>query len=343
MPIPIPIILAIAATAAAGSGLVAGAKGVKNIINSKKIAEQAKERHEENERTLKHYNTKCCKIMDLLGTNEIKILADLSEFIELFEKIKNRPLLKNLYIEQFNAPKFSCDEIKDISFGAAAMVGGLSGAALGAASGIAASGATTAAVMALGTASTGTAISTLSGAALTNATLAALGGGSLAAGGGGIALGTTILGASTLGVGLLVGGIVFNIVGSKIQEQSQDIVREVDKMEHSINKVVDYLKKLARIAKRYNSTLVALSDCYYSQIDLMRDLVSYKTNWRDYTADEKLIVENTVLLVGAIYAMCKVQLVVNSEEETELNIKVINKKEASKARKRGKELLEQLA
>ena len=93
----------------------------------------------------------------------------------------------------------------------------------------------------------------------------------------------------------------------------------------------------------YNSTLVALSDRYYIQIDLMRDLVSYKTNWRDYTADEKLIVENTVLLVGAIYAMCKVQLVVNSEEETELNIKVINKKEASKARKRGKELLEQLA
>ena len=187
--------------------------------------------------------------MDLLGTNEIKILADLGEFIELFEKIKNRPLLNNLHIEQFNALKFSSDELKDISLGAAAIVGSLSEAALGAASGITSSGATTAAVMALGTASTGTAISTLSGAALTNATLAALGGGSLAAGGGGIALGTTILGASTLGVGLLVGGIVFNIVSSKIQEQSQDIVREVDKMEHSINKVVDYLKKLARIAK----------------------------------------------------------------------------------------------
>lgn len=52
----------------------------------------------------------------------------------------------------------------------------------------------------------------LSGAA-TNATLAALGGGAIAAGGG-IGLGTTILGATGLGVDLLVGGIIFNVTES---------------------------------------------------------------------------------------------------------------------------------
>ena len=83
----------------------------------------------------------------------------------------------------------------------------LGSAAAGVAVGFAAAGGTTAAVMALGTASTGTAIASLSGVAATNATLAALGGG-------GIALGTTILGASTLGVGLLVGGIIFSVVGN---------------------------------------------------------------------------------------------------------------------------------
>ena len=111
-------------------------------------------------------------------------------------------------------PKFEGEEIKKASVGASILIGGLGGAALGTAGGFAASGATTAAVMALGTASTGTAISALSGAAATNATLAALGGGSLAAGGGGIALGTTMLGAATLGVGLLVGGVIFSCTGS---------------------------------------------------------------------------------------------------------------------------------
>ena len=43
-----------------------------------------------------------------------------------------------------------------------------------------------------------------SGAAAVNATLAALGGGALAAGGGGMALGSAVLGAATLGVGILV-------------------------------------------------------------------------------------------------------------------------------------------
>ena len=47
-------------------------------------------------------------------------------------------------------------------------------------------------------------------------TLALLGGGTLAAGGGGMAAGAAALGAATLGVGLLVGGIIFSFTGGKM-------------------------------------------------------------------------------------------------------------------------------
>ena len=129
---------------------------------------------------------------------------------------------------QFELPQYNREELEQISIGAGVLLGGLGGAALGTAGGFAAAGATTAAVMALGTASTGTATASLSGIAATNATLAALGGDAIAAGGGGIALGTTVLGAATLGVGLLVGGIICNLTGRSMTDKANRIWSEVE-------------------------------------------------------------------------------------------------------------------
>lgn len=112
--------------------------------------------------------------------------------------------------ENINLPEYNPEELQKAYVGAEVLLGALGGATLGTAGGFAAAGATTAAVTALGSASTGTAIASLSGAAATNATLAFLGGGSIAAGGGGIALGSAVLGASTLGMGVLLGGFIFN-------------------------------------------------------------------------------------------------------------------------------------
>lgn len=135
------------------------------------------------------------------------------------------------------------------------LLGGIGGAAVGTAGGFAAAGATTSAVMALGTASTGTAIASLSGAAATNATLAALGGGAVAAGGGGIALGTSILGAATLGVGLLVGGVIFSATGSKLSDKADEAWEQMEKAEKTINKICEYLLDLRKMAGRYINSL----------------------------------------------------------------------------------------
>lgn len=230
-------------------------------------------------------------------------------------------------------PKFEGEEIKKASVGASILIGGLGGAALGTAGGFAASGATTAAVMALGTASTGTAISALSGAAATNATLAALGGGSLAAGGGGIALGTTMLGAATLGVGLLVGGVIFSCTGSKLSNKADKAWEQMISNEQKINKICNYLFDLQRTAERYNATLLRMRSLYIKQLDKMRVVIeSYPercVNWKNLSWEEQRIIENTVLIVGVLYAMCKVQLVYKSNysDQNLINHAVINKAE----------------
>lgn len=209
----------------------------------------------------------------------------------------------------------NAEELKTVSVGAGVLLWGLGGATLGTAGGFAAAGATTAAVMALGTASTGTAIASLSGAAATNATLAALGGGAIAAGGGGMALGTTILGATTLGAGLLVGGIIFNFAGGAISKKADKAQAQMQQAQGEIFLICRYLRDLYDTEKRYEKMLSSVERIYRKHLDRLEDLVilSGKTDWQQYSDQEKQLTENTALLVGLLFQMCKVQLVLTAE------------------------------
>lgn len=116
----------------------------------------------------------------------------------------------------------------------------------------------------LRTASTGTAISTLSGVAATNTTLAALGGGSLAAGGGGVSLGSTVSGAATLGVGLLVGGAILSFTGSSLVSKADEVWKQMCENEYRIDTICDYMERLQRTSGDYLNTLNNLEEMYES-------------------------------------------------------------------------------
>ena len=47
--------------------------------------------------------------------------------------------------------------------------------------------------------------------------------------------------------------------------------------------------------------------------------IDHKTDYSLYSEKEKLITENTVLLVNLLYQMCKVKLVLASENKDEIN------------------------
>ena len=220
MPLPLIIggIAAVAGVAGVGTGIHGGIK-MKEASDTMKLAQSKQERAIA---LFNSRNDETTALMDAIGTQELEILSTFDDFSDIIEKIQGRPEFKAYKREGIDLPEYEAEELKKISAGAGVLLGGIGGAAAGTAGGFAAAGATTSAVMALGTASTGTAISALSGAAATNATLAALGGGAVAYGGGGMALGTAVLGGATLGVGLLVGGIIFNVTGSKLSDKADE-------------------------------------------------------------------------------------------------------------------------
>lgn len=304
---PLPLLAWLAIAAAAG-GVGAGVKGGVDMSNAKDLVDKAKKRNERNQNRLESTQRTCISQTDKLGKYELEIVKSFDEFSRLFEKIHNKPSFETINSNNYKLPRVDFSELKETSVTAAIVLGGLGGAALGTASGFAAAGATTSIVMAIGTASTGTAISALSGAAATNATLAALGGGSLAAGGGGMAAGAAALSGATLGFGLLVGGFVFAAVGSNMKGKAEEAWDQMLENENEINKACIYLDDLKRYATKYYDALYKVNRLYQTYLSGLKTLVDLlgKTNWNSYSSEEKKLVENTVLLVGLLYNMCKV-------------------------------------
>ena len=320
---PIPLILGAAAAAAGLIGAGAGIHGGIKMKEAHDTIESAQRRHDRNKRRFKEKQEAATNAMDTLGELELNTLKSFKHFQALIEIIQNRPKFKPYEKNGVKIPPYDKEKIKEVSVGAEILLGGLGGAGLGTAGGLAASGLTTGAIMAFGTASTGTAISTLSGAAATNATLAALGGGSLAAGGGGMALGSLILGGATLGVGLLVGGIIFNITGSSLSDKADEAWSQMKKAEDEIDSICPYLDDLKSIAERYSAALIKVKNIYDSHIKLLYSIFNSQTamyntiDWNNFTLEQQVTVHNTSLLVGVLFNMCKVNIVNKSETEGE--------------------------
>ncbi len=318
---PLPLFLgvgaAIAGAVGAGTG-IHGAVKMKDANDTMKAAQAKALRCNE---IFESKNVDTTQAMDALGKKELEILQSFSEFSRLFEMIHNKPEFKSYSQDGIVLPKYNPEEIKEVSIGAGVLLGGIGGAALGTAGGFAAAGATTAAVMALGTASTGTAIASLSGVAATNATLAALGGGAIAAGGGGMALGTTMLGAATLGVGLMVGGVIFNIVGSSLSNKADEAWQQAKQAEEQVEKIALYLDTLKTASIKYTASIISVDTVYRKHLAMLSYIVEIlkKEDWNTFTPEEKTITENTLLLVNLLYNMGKVKLVLPSSCKDGLN------------------------
>lgn len=318
---PLPIILSIVAGVTALGGAGAGISGAVKMKDANDTLKLAQSKMERCQNTVDSNNKATTAAMDELGKLEINILKSFKEFSDIIERIQNRPEFDEVNIDGAKLPKYDPEKIKNVSMGAGVLAGGIGGAVAGTAGGFAAAGATAAAVAATATASTGVAIGSLSGAAATNATLAALGGGAIAAGGGGMALGATVLGASTLGVGLLVGGIIFNFTGSKLSDKADDAWRQANKAEDEADKICEYLKELRDTASYYNVNLVKINNLYIEHLNRLKKTVIYdgKTDWRTFTREEDLNGKNTVMLVGLLYEMCKVKLVIKTNNSNGIN------------------------
>lgn len=312
MPLPLVIGAVIAGTVGVGAGI----HGASKMKKADATINNAKDKHKQNIERFEHQHETTTSIMDKLGELELKILASFGKFSAAIEKIQGLPEFEAYNKNSVNIPKYKYSDFGIISFRASLKLGVIRGAAAGRA------GAIAGAIAAAGTAGTsvaGTAIASLSGVTATNTTLATLGGGSIAVGVGGIALGATMLGATTFGVSFLVGGITFNVLGSNLSDKADEAWAQMKKTEEEIDKIMPYLIDLNNIADKYFTTMSKVQSAYDTNLNALMYTVTQKTDWSTFTDEQKMFTENTVLLVGLLYKMCRVQLISVAEDVTALN------------------------
>lgn len=326
---PLPVMLLGVGAAALGTGT--GIHGAVMMKDADSVLKTAQERYQGSLENFKKMNILANQRMDALGTLELRILSGFKDFSDTMGKIQNRPQFKEYHKESADLPVCDMKELEKVHVRAGMLLGSLVGAALGTVGGLAAAGMTTSVVMAFGTASTGTAISTLSGAAAANAALAALGGGTVAAGGGGMALGATVLGVSSLGTGMLAGGVLFDVIGRKLSDQAHEAYDQAFRTEELVNKICVNLSQIAEVAAVYYHILEGVQEKYLECFEYVSCTVNHlhKEDWNRFDDWEKNAVQNTIMLVSLLYKMCKVNLVKQDEYNHEMCI--VNQKGVEEA------------
>lgn len=245
MPLPlIPVAIALVVSGLGGAS--AGAKGVGNMTDAKRIQSKAKERHEGD--LARHEKAEVATSAHLVdyGTRQIEIQATtLSDWVTWLEanahKVKH---LKKAVVGGVAVTEFDLPELRKLVKEAQLLRGG-AGAVISA---VVAQQAAIAGVTSLALAGTGVGIATLSGAAAEGAMLAWLGGGTLVAGGGGMAAGGAVLTGVGVVPALLVGGITLAIQGDKALTQAKKYEADADKAEAEIDLRIDLLQRLRRRA-----------------------------------------------------------------------------------------------
>lgn len=138
---------------------------------------------------------------------------------------------------------------------------------------------------------------------------------------------------------LIVGGVIFNVTGSKLSNKADEAFKQAKKEETEVRKICRYMRTLSDAESRFEDALQTVDKIYRRHLEKLGDLVvlSGKTDWNDYSDAEKKLTENTALLVGLLYSMCKVQLVLQSNSATELNR--VNEEEINASREAAKNFL----
>lgn len=305
----------------AAVGVASSASGAKKLSDASKIKNDANYRYKSKRLEFDSIDENTNTSLKKLGQLKVDVWKAFNKFISIYEKIQNKPEISgNVSSESINLTKSELKNIKGVALTMQDMVRTSAGAiSAGGLIGIATSGGLASTIT---VASTGTAISTLSGAAATNATLAAFGGGSLASGGLGMAGGSAVLGGLTFAPMLVVGGIMINAKGKASLDTANDISDEVDSAVSKMNEAEKLLNKVKILSEEIYRELNKLFVIYKKLISSMGNIVSIKTNYRDFTYEEQKLLEKTTLSVLMLKRLTMTDILDSKKENTVLEYSI---------------------
>lgn len=332
---PIPFLLAAGAAVAGATGVVKGAKSIKNNKNAKEILEETQFKYQRTESKLEKQREITNNELEELGQIKLKVWAnDMNDFLNIFSmyknvnfehdlefddaiknNISNSEFLNNIKIASMNAVEITQAGVASLGSGALAGVASYGGA------------------MMFAHASTGTAIATLSGVAAKNATLAWFGGGAIKAGGLGMAGGSMVLGGIVAGPVLAVAGFIMEAKSEENLAKAKKAVAEAEQAIEKMNIMIDFMAGVERLSNQYTSFIDSFSNNYISiinELEKITEIAKYrqalvygenkikydkqKIDFNILTVREKKLLHLSWLMTQVYYSILSTSLLTENNE-----------------------------
>lgn len=339
---PIPFLFAAGAAVAGATGVVKGAKSIKNNKDAKEMIEEAQIKYQNAESRLENQREITNEELEKLGKIKLNVWAnDMHDFLNIFSVYKNVNFEHNLELDNSIKNNISDSEfLKNIQIASMNAVeitqAGIASLGSGALAGVASYGG----AMMFAHASTGTAIATLSGAAAKNATLAWFGGGAIKAGGLGMAGGSMVLGGIVIGPVLAVAGFILEAKSEENLAKAKKAVAESKQAIEKMNIMIDFMSGVECLSKQYSSFINSFSANYVSVINELskiteiakyRQILVNRQNKIKYDKDkidfniltmrEKKLLHLSWLMTQVYYSILSASLLM---ENNEINNNAIN-------------------
>ena len=137
----------------------------------------------------------------------------------------------------------------------------------------------------------------------------------MASGGLGIAAGTWVLGGIVAAPALLLTGFMLDSKGDKALEQACEAEQEAEKVIGKIDEGLTLLRKLERLGDRFWSELRKTQRLYEDKVTRLEALILGKNDYTLFDDEEKLLLDNNIMLVKLLKDMTLVDLMEKNGEE----------------------------
>ena len=104
-------------------------------------------------------------------------------------------------------------------------------------------------------------------------------------------------------------------MGHKIAKDAEEFEKQIAQEKANVDEACVLLEEIAAIAGAYCRALTTVKQLFDEKLQQLKSIVvgQQKTDWNRFDEEEKLLVQNVVLLVGMLYSMCKVNLVIDDD------------------------------
>ncbi len=301
---PIPIILGLVAGGSALYGAYKGVNGVIDHVNANDHNKNARYMVDSANSGVENQREATNNALEDYGMRKLRAFdGAISNFIQVFGRLKNVETIKTPELDKLNLGEFSTVSLEGLrndyellqssGLGLGAGAGGGAALAFGAYNG----------TMLLATASTGTAISTLSGVAATNATLAWLGGGSIAAGGG-MALGSMVLGGIVAGPALAIFGHIVGNKGEEALNNARSNLEQATTISDQAKLMVAKLVAIEKVTVLANNTFSTVTTALRRAVSELAKIIDAEgENYQTFSSENREVVFRVVKLAQLIKVM----------------------------------------